>query len=198
MEKQMVDTPAEAAVRRKAHELLARLEHEANDPAEIASRVARRERIRRDAINERLDAASAETVARAARGELTPEQAARREALNAKWQTKYDRPGTVMSDAEFGEMQLLNEIHRRKPPPAPVKPAPHTLASNGKKQMSELSKAVTQAVAREIEAHRRERELQTAKIGEALAKLDAALARAEAGNAKGDRDASQQRFILTR
>lgn len=205
----MVDSPRQAATRRKALELLARLEREQNTPEAIAERAERRGRIRRDEINARLDAASAETAARAARGEMTPEQEARREVLNAKWITKDDRGGR-MSDEEFREMQRLNSIQARRPPPAPVRPAPQPAsAQKARKQMKGLTEAVVAAVGKEIAEHQRERklqaeriehdrELQAARVETALARLDAILARAENASSGKDREGPQSRFIVTR
>lgn len=191
-----------AEVLRRARETLARLERQKNDPIERAKDAARSAANRKAEADARIDAALAASRSRAARGELTPGQAARRKYLNDKWATRHDGPGHGMSDAEFREMQALDAIHARKPAPAPAKAAPRPAASakpKGKSQMSELSKAVTEAVAREISAHRHERELQSARIEAALAKLDAVMARAEAsGGADKGRDNQQSRFILTR
>lgn len=187
----MADDPATAAIRRKARETIERLERAANSPEERAKTAARQEQIRKADADARIDAALANDRARAARGELTPEQSARRAHLNNKWQTRYDGRGHSMSDAEFREMQSLDEIHARKPKQAPAQSAPRPAvpaSRKGKKEMDELTKAVTDAVAKEISEHRRERELQAAKIETALAKLDAALARAEVGGAGKDRE----------
>ena len=179
----MAHNPRTTEVLRRARETLARLDRAANDPVEKARDAARSSINRKAEADARTDAVLAERRSRAARGELTPEQTARRRLLNDKWATKYDGPGCGMSREEFREMETLNAIHARKPKPTPAKAAPRPAApATGKKQMSELSKAVTDAVANEIAAHRRERELQSAKIEAALARLDAALARAEVGS----------------
>lgn len=156
----MVDTPQEAATRRRAREMLERLERADNTPEAIADRAARRERVRKEQANAMIDRAVAKAKA----------QRAAREAKAA--------------------------------PPAPVaKPTPRPAppnAGSARKDAKELQHAVTQAVAAEITEHRRERELQAAKIEAALARLDAALARAESGGSDKGRDQQQSRFILSR
>lgn len=127
---------------------------------------------------ERLDMAMDLKTLRHAKGELTPEETARMKFLNAKWDT-----GRPLSRAENDERSGLNAIHARAPTPAPpkVEASPVAPARNVKKQLDALRTAVTDVVAKEISAHRHEREIQSAKIEAALARLDAALARAEAG-----------------
>lgn len=61
---------------------------------------------------------------------------------------------------------------------------------------SGMKQAIAEAVAKEINEHRREREVQAAKIDAALDRLDRALARVEAGGSASRSDAF--RGMITR
>lgn len=108
---------------------------------------------------------------------------ARRQHLNDRWRTKYDhQPPLYISEVEHEERDRLNrDFDARQKAPTPPAPQPRPARSTvSAKNFKALGNAAADAVAREINELRRERELYAAKVGEALARLEAVIARVEA------------------
>lgn len=129
-----------------------------------------------------------ETLERYERAHNTPAAIAERTARQEKLR-KAEADARIDAAVAKAKSQIAAKQAKAAPPTAAPRPAPQPVhAKLDRKEMAGVRKAVADAVAKEITDHRRERELQAAKIETALAKLDAALARAEVGSAGRDRD----------